>query len=658
MNKKKLGAIVGVVGVAGTFAATQFIDINRTSADYVTKNLLNRNEEAKELQEEAVESPVSYTEEKVYDQAQKIEYVFKTPEVEEVESESKVEAEKENSLVAQEEAPPEEVLNKDENQLVEKVKLPEIQEHAKLEDKNEEKTPEKKEEIAQEIAKEVPSEETPVEEVEESVEIADAYEVESTPFVGIVNTGTLYVRAKGDQTAEITGYYGFGHVVRGELLNGWVKVEDASYVKSDYVDPVTEEEALIQEEYQRNLEEEERKRAEEEREAAERVANEAAATEENHEQELPSEETPADIVETPEEIEVPEMDENLQSLWTSVSLNVRAEANSSSDILDILPAGHEVRGSFQGDWFRLEGGRGYLAASYLTEEKPVITFAGYTQYESNIRREANDQSDIITTLPINTYLEGVVEGDWISFDYEGQTAYINRGLLGYHKVEVQKEAGSGYISTPAIYRDGPGVDYNKLGGLDVNEYIEGYWVGEWLKFTRDGQTAYVWGGLLQADKVVIEEVEVPVEEAPLEVDEEYTPDEESAQAIASDTGQAIANAAENQIGLPYVFGSSGPGSFDCSGLTMRLYADLAGVYLPHSAMAQSGYGVYVSLDNLMPGDLLFFTTDGTGEVSHVGVYIGGGTMVHASDPSTGVCYDNIYSSYYSSTFVTARRIIQ
>ena len=80
-----------------------------------------------------------------------------------------------------------------------------------------------------------------------------------------------------------------------------------------------------------------------------------------------------------------------------------------------------------------------------------------------------------------------------------------------------------------------------------------------------------------------------------------------------------------QVGDPYSWGASGPGAFDCSGLTMYAYA-AAGASLPHSSRMQSTMGSPVSVSDLQPGDLLFYYSP----VSHVSMYVGNGQMVHAS----------------------------
>ena len=103
----------------------------------------------------------------------------------------------------------------------------------------------------------------------------------------------------------------------------------------------------------------------------------------------------------------------------------------------------------------------------------------------------------------------------------------------------------------------------------------------------------------------------------------------SAPVVASsDAAQVAVDTAMAQRGKPYVWAASGPGSFDCSGLTAYAYR-AAGISLPHSSALQSTMGQAVSRADLQPGDLVFFYSP----VSHVGIYIGNGQMVHA--PTSG-----------------------
>ncbi|MEO5852163.1 MAG: NlpC/P60 family protein [Nocardioides sp.] len=93
-----------------------------------------------------------------------------------------------------------------------------------------------------------------------------------------------------------------------------------------------------------------------------------------------------------------------------------------------------------------------------------------------------------------------------------------------------------------------------------------------------------------------------------------------------------------QVGDAYVYGAAGPSAFDCSGLTMFAWG-AAGVGLPHSSSAQFGSGPRISASALQPGDLVFYYTP----ISHVGMYIGNGMIVHAANPGTGVAVAGLYS---------------
>ncbi|MEV0439175.1 NlpC/P60 family protein [Streptomyces spectabilis] len=95
--------------------------------------------------------------------------------------------------------------------------------------------------------------------------------------------------------------------------------------------------------------------------------------------------------------------------------------------------------------------------------------------------------------------------------------------------------------------------------------------------------------------------------------------------------------AEKQIGKPYVWGATGPGSYDCSGLTQAAWKT-AGISLPRTTWDQVKVGTTVSTSGAKRGDLVFFYDD----ISHVGIYIGNGKMIHAPKPGANVRVESIY----------------
>lgn len=109
---------------------------------------------------------------------------------------------------------------------------------------------------------------------------------------------------------------------------------------------------------------------------------------------------------------------------------------------------------------------------------------------------------------------------------------------------------------------------------------------------------------------------------------------------------AVVSYAYQFIGRPYVFGATGPDTFDCSGFTSYVYRNAVGREITRTTYTQINQGRPVSRDQLQPGDLVF-----TNGVEHVGIYVGGGQMIHAARPGVGVIVGPIYN------FSSARRIL-
>lgn len=109
-------------------------------------------------------------------------------------------------------------------------------------------------------------------------------------------------------------------------------------------------------------------------------------------------------------------------------------------------------------------------------------------------------------------------------------------------------------------------------------------------------------------------------------------------------GQAVVDAARTKIGAPYVYGAAGPSAFDCSGLTSWAYSQV-GKAIPRTSYAQAAQGTPVSRDQLQPGDIIAFYSG----ASHVGIYTGNGTVIHALTEGTPLSESPIdYMPYHSA----------
>lgn len=116
-------------------------------------------------------------------------------------------------------------------------------------------------------------------------------------------------------------------------------------------------------------------------------------------------------------------------------------------------------------------------------------------------------------------------------------------------------------------------------------------------------------------------------------------------------GSAIVSHARAQLGKPYIYGATGSNAFDCSGLTQYVYKK-AGINIARTSSSQALQGSTVSRGNLQAGDLVFFKTGGSSYISHVGIYIGNGKMIHSPKPGDVVKVSSLLSGY-----VTAKRIL-
>ena len=120
----------------------------------------------------------------------------------------------------------------------------------------------------------------------------------------------------------------------------------------------------------------------------------------------------------------------------------------------------------------------------------------------------------------------------------------------------------------------------------------------------------------------------------------------------ADRGAQVVAIAMGYLGIPYVWAGASPSAgFDCSGLTMYVFAQV-GISLPHFAAAQYGMGAPVAREDLEPGDLVFFR-----DLGHMGMYIGDGNFIHAPRTGDVVKISSLSESYYAENWVGARRVL-
>ena len=247
----------------------------------------------------------------------------------------------------------------------------------------------------------------------------------------------------------------------------------------------------------------------------------------------------------------------------------------------------------------------------------------------NLRSQANTSSSILSVLPYGTQVDVISttgDGCWHQVTYQGVTGYVSGDYLS-----VVAEKVYGQVVTDVLnVRSGPGTNYAVCGSLNSGAVVEVLdtigGLGGWYKIAN---------GYVSSD---------------------YVAQVDASVAASSGKGSQIAQYALQYVGCPYVYGGSSPSGFDCSGFTTYVMKHF-GYSINRTASSQMDNGTSVSKSQLQPGDLVFFNSGNSSKrATHVGIYTGNGQFVHASTSTTGVIISDLNSSYYSSTYVGARRL--
>lgn len=321
-----------------------------------------------------------------------------------------------------------------------------------------------------------------------------------------------------------------------------------------------------------------------------------------------AEEVTEETTEAAPECEYPEWQEyavaNIEG-----SLRVRAEASTDAEIVGKLypyAVAHVVeRGE---EWSKVESGSvsGYVANEFLMfgDEAGAYITENYKYCASvevpalNVRQDQSTESECIGSVTGGQELDVLGETDeWVEIQYNDDTV----GYVAKEFVEV-------------------GWNYPTAMTLEEEQAMIEAALAE--KAAKAAQTT------TRSSEIAV-----------------LPPVNTSAEGLA--LGQQIASYACQFVGNPYVYGGSSlTNGTDCSGFTMAVYAQF-GYSLSHSSAVQMSQGTAVSLDAVQPGDIICYS-------GHVGLYIGGGQIVHASTESTGIIISNMY---YTSP-IGARRIVQ
>ena len=264
-----------------------------------------------------------------------------------------------------------------------------------------------------------------------------------------------------------------------------------------------------------------------------------------------------------------------------------------------------------------------------------------------LRDAASTEATILATANTGdtvVVLEEAGDG-WYKVDYKSVEGYMSSEYVDV-VTKADVTIGYGLVQSDGAtlnVRSGPATTYEKVTTLNDNAVVNIVGIDNgWYKITTNGVTGYVSSDYMVTCK----------DSAGARGDGAVA----VATAASTSMGQQVVDYAKQYLGCPYVYGASGPSSFDCSGFTSYVYKHF-GYTLNRTASTQLSNGTSVAKSELQPGDLVFFKYNTSKAASHVGIYVGGGQFIHASTNTYTVKFDDLTRGHYANVYVGARRIL-
>lgn len=261
----------------------------------------------------------------------------------------------------------------------------------------------------------------------------------------------------------------------------------------------------------------------------------------------------------------------------------------------------------------------------------------------NVRETPGTEAEIVGKLPNNAGCEIIgTDGEWTQIEsgkVKGyvKSEYLLTGEAAVAKAQEVKQTVATVTTTTLYVRDEANTDSHVITMMPEGEELEVLEVLDgWVKINVDSDEGYV-----SSDYVSIA-TELPKAQTMTEI--------RYGQGV-SDVRVSLVSYATQFVGNPYVWGGTSlTRGADCSGFVMSVFANY-GISLPHSSRAQANCGTKISASDAQPGDLFFYGNGSS--INHVAIYIGGGSVVHASSPKSGI---KISGAYYRTPVKVVRVI--
>lgn len=359
---------------------------------------------------------------------------------------------------------------------------------------------------------------------------------------------------------------------------------------------------------------------------------------------MPATDTPVDAaIQQPEEVQPEEEKSPFENVGISIAneyVNIRRRPNVESKILGKLYRGCAATiVATKGDWVKIKSGsvEGYIKSEYLAIGKKVeklvdkygTKLATVRTTTLKVREERNTDCTVLTLVPDGEVLEVTKEyKDWVKIIVDDST----KGYVSRDYVELSVEFGEA-ISI----EEEEAIERQRREAEEAAREAEAAAYAERMRQQQQQQQAAASHNSSSSSSSSSSRPSNNKSSSSSSSSSRNT--DTSKVSTGSGTGSDAAAYAQKFIGNPYVYGGTSlTNGTDCSGFVQSVYSKY-GISLPRTSGSQAGSGKSVSLDDVAPGDIIYYSSGG--KVNHVALYIGNGKVVHASTKRTGITTSNM-----------------
>ncbi|MCT4594929.1 MAG: SH3 domain-containing protein [Anaeromicrobium sp.] len=318
------------------------------------------------------------------------------------------------------------------------------------------------------------------------------------------------------------------------------------------------------------------------------------------------------------------------------NVNIRSATDLNSQVVSTIKLGSYVDVLENNkDWYKVQTNdkTGWIFGDYIVVESLGDKYKnGLATSNVNFRQEPSTNGPIIKTIKKNTkvlILESKEE--WLKVELDKTQGWLNKEY-----VKVQPNYPKGFIKGENVnIRQNSNKEANVIKKVSSQEVLIKGYENDWYNIVlANGSEGWIHKGLIDVVSKTA-----------------------TSRGGTSSRALNVINVAKSKRGKRYVWGATGPNTFDCSGFTAYVYKQV-GIKLPRVSRSQATVGTPVSKGQLLPGDLVFFK-GGSGTINHVGIYLGGGDFIHCSSGKTAmkVIVSNLNKGSYKRRYVKARRVL-